>query len=167
MKYYKTTDEKVLSARRTWVKSRCAYIDAALALSEEIGASKTHFYRNRRSGTVAAFVFEEGKTVPDHFCRYANTSDGWRPRLNVKPGKDLDNRIRHLPCVFDGTIFNHTIGYHATLVPGGRMLEWPTNIEHDGAVWFEIPDDVEYTPPAHVLEVLGSEYLRANEQEAE
>lgn len=163
MPYFKTSDAAAVAAFREWCKSISTHQRAALELSAEIGACKTHVYRYGSTGQFAAFIFDPGKEVPAHFRRLQNPQNGFYPRRSTKAGRELCERIAALPKVLECTAYNRAIGFSPCLIKGMRLCEFPATVSDADSVYFMIPDDALYTPPEHVTEILGSEYMRAQE----
>lgn len=163
MPYFKTSDAAAVAAFREWRKSISTHQRAALELSAEIGASATRCLRYSNNGQFAGFLFDPGREVPAHFRRIRTANDGFYPLRSTKAGRELCKRISALPKVLDCVEYNRAIGFSPCLVSGMRLCEFPATVSDADSVYFMLPDDAQYTPPAHVKEILGSEYMRANE----
>ena len=160
MPYYKTFDSVSVSAFRDWRRSIAVHQKAALALSTEAGASPPRCCRYN-DGRFAAFIFEPEQEIPAYFRPFRHFAGAYVPCLTTKEGKQLRDKIRKLPQILMPNNYNRAIGFSPCLISGMRLCEFPATVSYGDAIYFMVPDDAEYAPPAHVIEILGSEYNRA------
>ena len=160
MPYYKTSRSAAVTAFCEWRDSILNHLQAALALSAEIGASSNHCCRSG-DGYFAAFVFEPGQEIPAYLRPFPHFAGAYVPRLTTKEGKQLRDKIRKLPRILQPNHYNMEINFFPCIISGMRLCEFPPTVRQDDTLYFMVPDDAPYTPPESVTEIFGSEYNQA------
>lgn len=164
MSYYKTTNVVAIEAYNAWQQSIEAHRLAALQISAEVGASRNKLCRYR-DGRFAALVFDDNHDIPSYFRRFKDYPSAYMPIRSIAAGKEIARRLSNLPKILPATQFNRAIGFNPCLISGMRLLEWPASRLVDGVLFFMVPDEAGYQPPAHVTEILGSEYTAVTSQQ--
>lgn len=157
MSYYKTTDETAITAVKEYFAGINKHLKAAGELALEVSGTGQVY---RRENKFIGFYFKE-KT--EGFKRLFD--DCYYP---YSRNKALIEKIKALPKSPDINSVNKCLDFHPQIGAykigqGAPFYAHPYFFVWNNTLYVLVKDECKYTPPQHMIEIRGSEFLKAEE----
>jgi len=155
--YFKTENKDVVQAVNSVIESRKKYRDGVVKLLDEFGAKSAGQFSD---GRCAGFYFENG--IPEGW-RKPSQGYSWPKKVN----KEAWEKIKELPELLSTQLIAKAIGFGTQFKTGSTrgsslMVNCPACFVRDQIAYFRVDDDLTFEPPGHFIEILASEYQKAN-----